>query len=135
MVGKMQGGIGADGGFVGTAPWHVPAKARGFTDTDLKMLREAHREGAVSRGWGRAEFVVRSFGHYFAIWGNSHPEGDLPALSIVRFDANGTYALLLRDKFIANGKALNDVLRTLLALGAVATDGMVAADGAAAIDG
>jgi hypothetical protein len=91
--------------------------AAGFTSGDVKLLQEAHQRGVAQRGWGRAQFASNEFSHYLAIWDNAAADPASPTRVIVRFLKTGTYALLVRNKIVANGATLRAILPALAVAG------------------
>ena len=106
--------VGSSPGLESTAG-NLPFDAKGFTPGDVKLLQEAHQQGVSQRGWGRAQFAANAFSNYLAIWDNAAGEADLPTLVIVRFWKTGTYALMIKSKFVATGRTLYAVLPALAA--------------------
>ena len=90
---------------------------KGFTTGDVKLLQEAQQCGVAHRGWGRAQFASNEFSNYLAIWDNAAAYAASPTRVIVRFLKTGTYALLVRDKIVANGATLRAILPALAVTG------------------
>ena len=108
--------VGSSLGLESTAG-DMPLDAKGFTPGDVKLLQEAHQQGVSERGWGRAQFAANAVSNYLAIWHNAAGEADLPALVIVRFWKTGTYALMVKSKFVATGRTLGAILPAVAAAG------------------
>jgi len=96
------------------------ADTNGFTGRDLKLLQEALQRGTDERGWANqgwhcGQIIANEFSQYLAMWDNASTGRGTPALVIVRFGKTGTYALLVNDRIVANGSALDDILPALAA--------------------
>ena len=109
----IRGTEGTPGGFPAGG---IPFNLRGFTSSDVDLLRSAHRFGMADRGWGRAAFALNDFSQYLAIWERDAATDAEPAVQIVRFAKTGTYALLKRGRILANDKRLGAILPVLAAV-------------------
>ena len=103
----------------GGGPWSM-ADTDGFTSADLVLLEDAYWAGVARTAWGACRLVGTEFAHYLALFAAAPDPGPSPVMTVIRFRATGSYALMTRGAIVATGKSLRALIPAMVAGGTAA---------------